>query len=229
MTAGADAFERNKKVGIIASDLEGTLSAGAGWRGIGKYLPAHGRAGVYRRFFLGRLPGVFGVRMGLLDRDAFGHNWLVKLAGTLKGMSAEELAAMGEWVVENELWSQRRENVLAELAAHRAQGHRLVLASGSYEPVLAAFARRIGAEGIATPFEFAGGRATGKLAGPMTTGVLKAERLRAALNGEPLVAAYGDTFADVPMLEMAQSAVAVDPDERLARIARERGWRVIAG
>ena len=36
---------------------------------------------------------------------------------------------------------------------YRAAGYRLVLASGTYQPVLDAFARRIGAVGLGTPLE----------------------------------------------------------------------------
>ena len=42
--------------GVVASDLEGALSTGAQWRGIGRYLVANGRALAYRLFLtqLGR-------------------------------------------------------------------------------------------------------------------------------------------------------------------------------
>ncbi|MBI5878122.1 MAG: HAD-IB family phosphatase [Chloroflexi bacterium] len=213
---------------VVASDLEGTLSSGATWRGIGRYLEASGQSGAYRRFFFTRVPGIVAVRLGWMDRDKFGQSWLIDLVGLFKGSTPEQLAEMGEWVVENELWPKRRAAVIAELEAHRKEGRRVVLASGSYLPVLEAFARRLGAEAIATGFEMVDGRATGRLTGPMTVGPLKAERLRTALNGDALVAAYGDTAADVPMMQMSAAPVAVAPDEPLAAAAREHGWRVMA-
>ena len=39
--------------------------------------------------------------------------------------------------------------------------------------------------------------------------------------------AYSDSINDLPLLEAVDEAVAVDPDPRLAAIARERGWRVL--
>jgi phosphoserine phosphatase len=39
--------------------------------------------------------------------------------------------------------------------------------------------------------------------------------------------AYSDSINDLPLLEAVDVAVAVDPDPRLAEIARERGWRVL--
>lgn len=39
---------------VVAFDVEGTLSTGAQWRGIGRYLVRHGRALSYRLFRLSR-------------------------------------------------------------------------------------------------------------------------------------------------------------------------------
>ena len=39
---------------------------------------------------------------------------------------------------------------------------------------------------------------------------------------------YSDSVNDVPLLERVTHPVAVDPDERLRQIARERGWRTIS-
>jgi phosphoserine phosphatase len=39
---------------------------------------------------------------------------------------------------------------------------------------------------------------------------------------------YSDSFNDLPLLECATRAVAVDPDERLRAIAQSRGWPVIS-
>lgn len=39
---------------------------------------------------------------------------------------------------------------------------------------------------------------------------------------------YSDSVNDVPLLERVTHPVAVDPDERLRRIAQERGWRILS-
>lgn len=93
--------------------------------------------------------------------------------------------------------------------------------------MLEAFARRIGAEAVGTPLEFSGGRATGRLAGAVNTGNTKAKRLSERLGAGELLAAYGDTLADLPMLALAETPVAVRPDTRLKEEALGRGWRVL--
>lgn len=213
---------------VVASDLEGTLSSGATWRGIGRYMEENGLSGTYRIFFFTRVPGIIGTRLGWVDRDQFGHQWMIDLIKLFKGRRPDQMDELAEWVVEHELWPNRREAVIAEIESHRRSGRRIILASGAYLPIVRAFAKRIGAEALATDFETADGRLTGRLAGPMTVGPLKAERLGAALNGDLLVTAYGDTAADVPMMQLSAAPVAVAPDEALATAAREHGWRVIA-
>ncbi|GAB4478724.1 MAG: hypothetical protein Kow00124_23440 [Anaerolineae bacterium] len=215
---------------IIASDLEGTLTTGATWVGVGEYLKVHGHAARYRLFFAAHLPGALLARPHLINQQRYKERWLVDLAQLLRGFTPAELDHMAEWVVEHEMWPGRRTDVLAELEGHMAAGRRVILASGTYQPVIEAFARRIGVtECLGTPFTLREGRATGHLAGPMNTGERKIAALRAYLNGAVLDMAYGDTAADIPMLAAAASAVAVYPDGPLRDRARREGWRILDG
>jgi HAD superfamily hydrolase (TIGR01490 family) len=213
---------------VVATDLEGTLTAGSTWRGVGRYLSEHGHRGRYRRFLYPRLPEVVLARRGLIDVQAFRERWMRDLTVLLRGMGRDEIEAMADWVFDNELWPERREDVLAELRAARADGARIVVASGTYTPIAERFAARLGAEAIGTELAYdADGRATGRFVGTMGTGDEKVARLAALLDGAPLVAAYGDTAADIPMLSLAETAVAVHPDTGLEHVARVRGWRII--
>jgi phosphoserine phosphatase len=105
-------------------------------------------------------------------------------------LRAEQLAAMGEWVVEHLLWPARRvEAVTAVQAAHataRATDPttELVLATGGYQPIAAAFAKKLGATiALGTPFEVVDGIATGKLAAPTQSGEEKARAALACCRG----------------------------------------------
>ena len=213
---------------VVATDLEGTLTAGSTWRGVGRYLSEHGHRGRYRRFFWLRLPQVFLARGGIIDLQPFRERWMLDLTGLLRGMTREQIESMCDWVFENELWPGRREDVLDELQAARGDGARIVVASGTYTPIAARFAARLGAEAIGTDLAYdTNGRATGGFAGAMGTGDEKVARLMAVVAGETIDTAYGDTAADIPMLALATTAVAVYPDAALERAARDRGWRIL--
>ncbi len=215
---------------IIASDLEGTLTTGATWVGVGEYLKAHGHAARYRLFFAAHLPGAVLARSHIINQQWYKERWLVDLAWLLRGFTPGGLDHMAEWVVEHEMWPRRRVDVLAELEGHMAAGRRVILASGTYQPVIEAFARRIGVtECLGTPFALRDGRTTGRLAGPMNTGERKIAALRSYLNGAVLDMAYGDTATDIPMLAAAAVGVAVYPDAALRDRAGREGWRILDG
>jgi HAD superfamily hydrolase (TIGR01490 family) len=86
---------------------------------------------------------------------------------------------------------------------------------------------------LATEPEVQGGRFTGRCSGTLNMRSGKVERLHEWLGarGQGLrefhSTAYSDSINDLPLLEAVDEAVAVDPDPRLAAIARERGWRVL--
>lgn len=214
---------------VVASDLEGTLTTGETWRILGEFLKSHGRARPYNAFFYSRLPGFMLAKAGLINAQRFREAWFEGMTGLLKGMTREQIDALMAQIV-NEVWAARRVEVIAELERHRANGVRIIIASGTYQPAADAFAARIGvgAEAIATGLELdADGIATGRLTGKVSTGEIKAARVRERLQGGALIAAYGDTEGDIPLLSMANQAVAVHPDARLREQAVKRGWRVI--
>ena len=59
------------------------------------------------------------------------------------------------------------------------------------------------------------------------TGAQKAAAVRALAEGGEVVAAFGDTAADVPLLSLATRAVAVHPDSELREEAIARGWTIL--
>ncbi|MCA9970343.1 MAG: HAD-IB family phosphatase [Anaerolineales bacterium] len=211
---------------IVAFDLEGTLSAGQAWRGLRGYLEANGRSADFRAFLRPRLPRVLLYRLGLLNRRRFQEGWIVDLLRLFAGLTPEELAAVGRWVVDEELWPRRRRAVVAELARHRDAGRQVLIVTGIIQPILDEFAARLAVTGRGTAVSFVDGRFTGAVP-HLNTGDHKVAYLRQLTDGRPLAAAYGDTVADIPMLAMSETAVVVHPDKRLRRVADARGWRVM--
>jgi HAD superfamily phosphoserine phosphatase-like hydrolase len=114
--------------------------------------------------------------------------------------------------------------VVEELEAHRANGRRVIIVSGMFEPILQQFAGMLQVESMGTAVAFADGRFTGEIIGQLNVGQAKVARLQQAGR---LVAAYGDTVRDIPMLELAETAVAVHPDPKLRQAAEQHGWRIL--
>ncbi len=211
--------------------MDGTLTTAETWRGVHEWILANATSAAARRFIAVRLPIVFLARSGLMNKERFRARWLEDQTRLLRGTPNDQLTAMGEWVVEHHLWPARRvEAITAVQAAHAAAratdpSAELVLATGGYQPIAAAFAKRLGATiALGTPFEVANGISTGKLAAPTQSGEEKARAAQACAAGGRIVAAFGDTAADIPLLKLAERAVAVAPDSALALEAARMGW-----
>ena len=120
----------------------------------------------------------------------------------------------------------------ALLERHRAQGDTLLITTATHRFITEPIAALLGVEHlIATEPEVLDGRHTGKLArANFQAG--KVERLREwmQLHGAETAAvtAYSDSRNDIPLLEFAHTAVAVDPDAVLRAEAERRGWQVIS-
>jgi HAD superfamily hydrolase (TIGR01490 family) len=116
--------------------------------------------------------------------------------------------------------------------AHRRQGDLLAIVTGASVYSARPLARLLAIEHVvATELELdSNGNFTGKPVFPLCIGEGKVERARrfAESAGFRLEDAtfYSDSFTDLPLLEQVREPVVVNPDSRLARVARQRGWRV---
>ena len=114
---------------------------------------------------------------------------------------------------------------------HRQAGRAIVLVTGSLDFIVEPLAREISADDmLAASLEERDGRFTGMLTGQPVWAEEKAQRMReyAAAKGIDLAQshAYGDSLADLPMLEAVGFPHAVNPDRKLAAMARARGWAI---
>ncbi|HEY3334488.1 MAG TPA: HAD-IB family phosphatase [Candidatus Limnocylindrales bacterium] len=218
---------------IVVTDMDGTLAEAETWRGVLVWLMANHPSSEAKRFVTVRLPRIALSKLLRRDREAFRGRWMEDEARLLAGLAASEIAAMGAWIADAYLWPTRREGsiaaVLAAASAVRSANPeaRLVLATGAFQPIADAFARRIGADvALGTPLEIRDGVATGRVRAATQTGAQKAAAVRALAEGGEVVAAFGDTGADIPLLSLATRPVAVFPDGELRRAAVARGWEI---
>jgi len=215
-----------KHMNMIVTDLEGTLTTGSSWRGFRSYFKQHYNALAYNLFFTRFLARFPLMKMGLLNRKKTMTAWLQGEIGLMRGMPISEVNAMAEWVVFNEMWPKCRADVLFELEKKRLTGVQVVVVSGGYQPIVEAFARKVDAKAIGTQLQYEEGKLIG-IELPVNSDQHKAEKIHARHPDARIVAAYGETLSDLPMLEMSEQPVAVYPDAKLRRVARARGWRVM--
>ena len=116
---------------------------------------------------------------------------------------------------------------------HRRQEHTLMIITATNRFVTEPIAELFEVEHlIATEPELVNGRFTGGVAGVPSFQQGKVERLHdwLASTGKSLKGAwfYSDSHNDLPLLELVDNPVAVDPDPNLEAVARENGWPVMS-
>ena len=108
---------------------------------------------------------------------------------------------------------------------HRAAGHRTVLVTGALDFVIEPL-KPLFDDVVCASLGEVGGRLTGELVQAPPTGEARAEYADShGLRLDESVA-YADSASDLPMLEAVGFPVAVNPEAKLAAIARRRGWHV---
>jgi fatty acyl-CoA reductase len=118
---------------------------------------------------------------------------------------------------------------LRRVREHRRLGHRTVLLTGALDFVIEPI-RPLFDDVVAASLDEQDGRLRGELISVPPTGEARALLLAqyAATNDLSLTdaVAYADSASDLPMLESVGFPVAVNPEPKLATIARRRGWHV---
>lgn len=218
--------ERPAREAIAFFDLDRTLirtNSAMGW--VRREL----REGRLRA--LQALRGAFWIGLYQLGFDRM-EDAIRSAASTLAGQREQDLRQRSLAFWEEELATAIRPGARAAIEAHRLRGHRLVLLTSSSPYLSEPAARALGLDAwLCNQFEVEGGTFTGRAEEPLCFGagkVLHAKRL-AADWGIPLdrCTFYTDSYSDVPLLEAVGEPVAVHPDQRLARLARRRGWPVV--
>ncbi|MCU1495215.1 MAG: hypothetical protein JWO62_2979 [Acidimicrobiaceae bacterium] len=118
---------------------------------------------------------------------------------------------------------------LQRVREHRALGHKTLLITGALDFVVAPL-EPLFDEIVCARLGEKDGKFTGEMVATPPTGEARAilmEQWAASFGlGRDSTVAYADSTSDLPMLEAAGYPVAVNPESKLAAVARKRGWLV---
>lgn len=144
-----------------------------------------------------------------------------------EGAPVEEMAALAADAFDSLVLPRSFPAAIRRIREHRAAGHRIVFITGALDFTVAPMSP-LADEVAAARLEVRDGRYTGDLVDVPLAGDARAAwlRRRALELGADLRSsyAYGDSISDLPLLESVGNPVAVNPDHRLARVARDRRW-----
>ncbi len=149
-----------------------------------------------------------------------------------QGQSEDRLETLAEDLFEEVLRPAIYDGTPRLIEESRRAGCRIVLVTGALDFTVRHLSRHLGADDvIANRMRFVQGVATGRVVPPIIEGAHKALVIRDYCVREGLALersfAYSDSFSDYPMLAVVGHPAAVNPDARLARVARAYEWPII--
>lgn len=163
------------------------------------------------------------------------------VVSALKGLSSAQREALHQDYMREFIEPMMLPAAEALLEEHRRRGDFCLIITATNRFITEPIAARLGVDAlIATDLEIVDDAFTGKIAGIPSFQAGKVVRLtqwmdayNAGLSAEATQLSlqdsvfYSDSFNDLPLLEKATRAVAVDPDDTLRGIALARGWDII--
>ena len=165
---------------------------------------------------------------GNLDMEAY----LTLSLDPLKGKSYQEVAKVAEEFVKTQLLHRLYDQGLELIRRLRIEGHHLLMISASESFLVEPVARSMGFDGvIGIEPELDDCCFTGRPILPMSyqDGKVHHSRLYAQqmdINDWP-VSFYSDSHNDIPLLEVVDIPIAVNPNMNLANVAKKRGWTIL--
>lgn len=170
-------------------------------------------------------------KLGALDMTAYTEFAI----GAVVGMSRAQRDALHARFMASFVEPMMLPAALDLLRSHRDAGDYCLIITATNRYVTEPIAHRLGVdELIATDLEIVDDRYTGKVAGIPNYREGKVRNLErwisehaGAVSMEGSVF-YSDSFNDLPLMEVADRAIAVDPDDTLRNIAQTRGWEIIS-
>ncbi len=149
----------------------------------------------------------------------------------LAGFSVEEMQSLVGDAMEPVLRPLVYAEPLHLVQRHRERGEKVYIVSATLQEIVEQIAVDLGFDGaIGSTCEIVDGTYTGRsLRAAHGEGKARALRELAETDGLDLSAstAYSDSYTDLPFLEAVGHPVAANPDRKLRRLARARGWPTI--
>lgn len=210
-------------------DMDKTITRQATWT---RFLIASAKRQAPWRLALYPLAGLAAAGYALKLTDRAGLKQFTQRLMLGRARTTAEIEALAEAFAEAEIEQGVLHGARARIAADRAAGYTLVMATASHGYYAAAIARRLGMDAVvATQAKRDGqGRILSGLDGDNCYGPVKLRMILDWMRGEGIdrkqahIRAYSDHVSDAPLLEWADEGYAVNAHGPLQALASQKGW-----
>lgn len=165
--------------------------------------------------------------LGVIDAPGVARKALAEFRGTEESVLVEDCKGWFKEYVLPYVQAKGR----AAVERHREEGHVVAIVTGATTYAATPLARELGIdEVVCSELELESGRLTGRIIEPLCYGVGKLEKAKQLAKRRDFDLAestfYSDSITDLPLLEAVRYPQVVNPDARLRRAARQRGWTI---
>lgn len=195
-----------------------------------KHHPTHSPK--YKTFFRKILPLYIGYKIKIVPESTMKERSMQIYAEALHTLSKKEL---DDYFLEmkESMRAGFNQDVIKRLNQHKHDGVHVMLVSGAYTSLLHAVTDELGFdEIIGTEIPFTEDGTINRAASIYhIQGKRKNEKIMQSLAAHTIdwanSFAYGDSFSDLPVLELVGKPVVVKPEQRLEQVANERNWAIL--
>lgn len=228
-------IQRKEKVNgmrVAIFDFDGTLYAEETFRLLMNHLKKHPKYGTkYKRFYRSILPPYIANKLKLYPDAKMKERSMQLYIEAFDGITEKEMVTYFEELTKP-VQQDFNPAVLTRLQNHQAENIHILLVSGAYRQFLHQVTVGISFDQIiGTEISYKNNKVDTQTVIKHINGTRKTVNILKALEGQPIdwenSYAYGDSFSDLPVLELVGNPVAVNPEEKLKVIAEERGWEII--
>ncbi|MFJ8066982.1 HAD family hydrolase [Psychrobacillus sp. NPDC096426] len=218
------------KVAIF--DFDGTLYAEETFKLLMNHLKEHPIYRTkYKRFYRSIVPPYLANKLKLYPDAKMKERSMQLYIEAFNGIHEKEIIAYFEELTKP-VQKDFNPAVIARLQKHQAENIHILLVSGAYTQFLRQVTKGISFNQIiGTEISYKENNVDSRTLIKHVNGTRKTENILLALEGQQIdwknSYAYGDSFSDLPVLELVGNPVVVNPEEKLQVVAKERGWEII--
>ncbi|MFZ0577519.1 MAG: HAD-IB family hydrolase [Psychrobacillus psychrotolerans] len=217
---------------VAIFDFDGTIYAEETFTLLMKHLKEHPTYhSSYKRFYRAIVPPYIANKLKLYPDNKMKKRSMQLYLEAFNGLTKQE---MDIYFSEIKATMQQDFNakVLERLKRHQEENIHILLVSGAYTQFLESVTDGlVFNQIIGTDIFYKDDKVYTKNAINHVNGQQKTLKVHEALDGYQIdwenSYAYGDSFSDMPVLELVGNPVAVRPEEKLRSLANARGWEVM--
>ncbi len=217
---------------VAIFDFDGTLYSKETFQLMMDHLknhPKHSRR--YRQFYRAIMPPYIGHKLKIYPERKMRERSVQAYLSALETFTKTELEQFfGE--IADRMHDDMNLNVVERLQAHVANNDYVMLVSGAFTPLLHAVTETLPIKTIiGTEVLYKDNIVDHRTPLSHIQGPLKTIKIKEALKGWEIdwanSYAYGDSYSDLPVLELVGHPIAVQPKADLRKVAEKRNWEII--